>query len=139
MGVISLTAIAGFAGDNVTTVNLNVDWFNYIGQAVSFLFILLSFLRSDEEYLRGLIRWQAFISFLLLILLVLAPVLPPEFPAPEVTKTVLSGSRGVICMITFIYYYFAFTKKEARFSFLMTGAFLMLSLGYFIILPKYIY
>src|SRR5947209_1233121 len=30
MGVIALTAIAGFAGDNITSVNLNVDWFNYI-------------------------------------------------------------------------------------------------------------
>ncbi len=35
MGVISLTAVAGFAGDNVTSISLNVDWFNYIGQTVS--------------------------------------------------------------------------------------------------------
>ncbi len=32
MGVISLTAAAGFLGDNVTTISLNVDWFNYMGQ-----------------------------------------------------------------------------------------------------------
>ncbi|HET9921970.1 MAG TPA: hypothetical protein VFQ30_19175 [Ktedonobacteraceae bacterium] len=139
MGVIALTAAAGFAGDNVTSVSLNVDWFNYIGQTVSFLFILLSFLRSEEGYLRRLIRWQVIVSLLLLILLLLAPVLPPEFPAPAVTKTVLSGSRGVICMIIFFYYYRAFVKKEARFSMLMSGAFLALSFGYLVILPKYIY
>ena len=79
MSVIALTAIAGFAGDNVTTVSLNVDWFNYIGQTASFLFILLSFLRSDEGYLRSLMRWQVIISLLLLILLLLAPVLPQNF------------------------------------------------------------
>jgi hypothetical protein len=139
MGVIALTAVAGFAGDNVTTMSLNVDWFNYIGQTASFLFILLSFLRSDEDYLRRLMRWQIAIPLLLLILLLLAPVLPPEFPAPAVTKTVLSGSRGVTCMIIFFYYYLAFMKKEARFSLLMSGAFLALSFGYLIILPKYIY
>ena len=139
MGVIALTAAAGFAGDNVTSISLNVDWFNYIGQTVSFLFILLSFFRTDEEYLSRLMRWHIISSLLLLVLLFLAPVLPPTFPAPAVTKTVLSGSRSVICMFIFGYYYAAFTKKESRFSLLMTGAFLLLSWGYLIILPKYIF
>src|ERR1700692_4866154 len=58
MGIISLTAIAGFAGDNVTSISLNVDWFNYIGQTVSFIFILLSFISGSEAYLRNLMHWQ---------------------------------------------------------------------------------
>lgn len=137
MGMLSLTAIAGFAGDNVTTVSLNVDWFNYIGQTVSFSFILLSFMSSSEDFLRNLVRWQLVVSVLLLSLLVLAPVLPPEFPYPSVTKSLLSGSRGLICHIIFYYYAASFIKAETRFSLLMGIAFLALSFGYWIILPKY--
>jgi hypothetical protein len=136
MGMIALTAIAGFAGDNITSINLNVDWFNYIGQTVSFLFILLSFARSADDYQRGLIRWHIIISALLLILLLLAPVLS-DFPDPAVTKTVLSGSRSLICAVIFFHYIMAFTTKETRFSLLMAGAFLLLSAGYLVILPKY--
>ena len=82
MGVISLTAVAGFAGDNVTSISLNVDWFNYIGQTVSYIFILLSFFKDSGSYLRNLMRWHVAASALLLILMLLAPVLPPEFPDP---------------------------------------------------------
>jgi hypothetical protein len=136
MGVIALTAAAGFAGDNITTINLNVDWFNYIGQTVSFLFILLSFARSSDSYLRNLMRWHILASALLLILLLLSPVLP-DFPNPAITKTLLSGSRGVTCFIIFFYYISAFTTKETRFSFIMSAAFLLLSVGYLVIIPKY--
>src|SRR6266568_8133968 len=66
LGVISLTAVAGFLGDNVTSISLNVDWFNYIGQTISFLFILLSFFSESDSYLRSLIRWQIAVSALLL-------------------------------------------------------------------------
>lgn len=137
MGVISLTAAAGFLGDNVTTISLNVDWFNYIGQTVSFLFILLSLASSSEEYLRGLMRWHIVISILLLSLFLLAPVLPPAFPDPVVTKTLLSGSRGLICAVIFFVYFSAFMSKETRFSLLMSVAFLLFSVGYLMILPKY--
>src|SRR5579872_4852788 len=130
MGIISLTAIAGFAGDNVTSITLNVDWFNYIGQTVSFTFILLSFFGSSEMYLRNLMRWQIVVSILLLGLMLLSPVLPPEFPAPTFTKTLLSGSRGLICHIIFYYYVVSFMKMETRFSLLMGIAFLALSFGY---------
>ncbi|HLL79053.1 MAG TPA: hypothetical protein VKT25_06110 [Ktedonobacteraceae bacterium] len=137
MGVVSLTAIAGFAGDNVTSVSLNVDWFNYIGQTISFTFILFSFFSSSDSYLRGLMRWQLVVSALLLALMVLAPVLPPEFPAPTFTKTFLSGSRAVICNVIFFFYIAAFWKTETRYSLMMAFAFLLLSYGYLIILPKY--
>ncbi len=137
MGMISLTAMAGYAGDNVTSISLNVDWFNYIGQTVSFLFILLSFFSESDSYLRSLMRWQIAVSALLLILAFLAPVLPPEFPEPAITKSILSGSRGLICFIIFFYYAIAFMDKETRFSLLMSVAFLFLSCGYLIIIPKY--
>ncbi len=138
MGMIALTAAAGYAGDNVTSISLNVDWFNYIGQTVSFIFILLSFFRNSDEYLRSLMRWHIAASVLLLVLLFLAPVLPPEFPAPAVTKSVLSGSRGFICFIIFFYYINTFMGKDTRFSLLMSAAFLLLCLGYSIIIPKYV-
>ena len=137
MGMISLTAMAGYAGDNVTSISLNVDWFNYIGQTVSYLFILLSFFSESDSYLRGLIRWQIAVSALLLILLFLAPVLPPEFPDPAITKSILSGSRGLICFIIFFYYAIVFMDKETSFSLLMSAAFLLLCIGYSIIIPKY--
>ena len=137
MGMISLTAIAGYAGDNITSISLNVDWFNYIGQTVSFSFILLSFFSESDSYLRSLMRWQIAASALLLILLFLAPVLPPEFPDPAITKSILSGSRGLICFIIFFYYAIVFMDKETRFSLLMSAAFLLLCIGYAIIIPKY--
>ncbi len=139
MFMIALTAAAGFAGDNVTSITLNVDWFNYIGQTVSFIFILLSLFIRQERSLRVLLGWQLLFCIPLLSLLVLAPMLPPEFPNPIVTKTLLSGSRGVICGLIFCYYTSAFMTKETRFSFLMGGAFFLLSLGYFVIMLKYGY
>ncbi len=137
MTIIALTAAAGFTGDNVTSISLNVDWFNYIGQTVSFLFIFVSLLLSRERSLRILVAWLIAVCVPLLVLLLLAPVLPPDFPNPVVTKTLLSGSRGVICALIFFYYMLAFTTKETRFSFLMGSAFLLLSVGYFVVMFKY--
>jgi len=137
MTIIALTAAAGFTGDNVTSITLNVDWFNYIGQTVSFLFIFLSLLLKQERSLRLLVGWHLLACVPLLLLLFLAPVLPPDFPNPIITKTLLSGSRGVICGLIFYYYMFAFTTKATRFSFLMGSAFLFLSVGYFIVILKY--
>ena len=137
MTIISLTAIAGFAGDNISSISLNVDWFNYIGQTVSFLFILLSLVGNSGRYLRSLTRWHVIVSSLLLILLLLAPFLPPDFPDPAVIKSLLSGSRGVISLIIFISYLSSFMKKENLFNLLMSGAFFLISLGYFTIIPKY--
>lgn len=137
MTTIALTALAGFAGDNITSVSLNVDWFNYIGQTVSFLFIILSLWRNSDRYLRQLARWHIIASALLLVLLLLAPILPPDFPDPAVTKSLLSGSRGAISLVICIIYVSSFMRKENHFNLLMSGAFFLLSLGYFTIVPKY--
>ncbi len=137
MGIIALTAIASYIGDNVTTITFNVKWFQYIAQTISFLFILLSLLRSTKDYQRRIVRWQIIASLLLLLLLVLTPFLPADFPDPKVTKTLLSGSRAVICLIIFFYYWITFTTKETRFSFLMSATFLLISIGYWMAIPKY--
>src|SRR5215472_2587952 len=69
MAVIALTAAADFVSSNVNSFSLNTDWFLYIGQATSLLFILLSFVRSSEEYLLRLMRLHVFASVLVLCLL----------------------------------------------------------------------
>jgi hypothetical protein len=138
MSMIALTAIASYIGDNVSTITFNVKWFQYIAQTISFLFILLSLLNSAEDYQRRIVRWQIFAFLLLLLLLVLTPFLPEEFPSPALTKTLLSGSRAVICFIIFFYYWVAFSNRETRFSLLMSGAFLLISFGYWFAIPKYL-
>ncbi len=136
MSVIALTAIASYVGDNVTAANLNVDWFKYIAQSISFLFICLSLARGSADYQRKVLRWQLVVSGLLLLLLLLAPVLP-DFPNPPVTKTLLGGSRAVICYIIFFFYVVGFVSKERLFSLLMSASFLLQTVGYVLAIPKY--
>lgn len=135
MGIIALTAAADFTSGIVTTISLNTDWFLFIGQAVSFTFIFLSLVWSADDSLRRLIRWQILATLLLVPFLLLAPILP-NFPNP-VTQLLLSGSRSLICLLIFGYYTSAFITKERLFGFLMSGAYLLLGIGYFVILPKY--
>lgn len=136
MSVIALTAIASYVGDNVTIANLNVDWFKYIAQSISFLFICLSLARGSADYQRKVLRWQLVVSGLLLLLLLLAPVLP-NFPNPPVTKTLLGGSRAVICYVIFFFYVVGFVSKERLFSLLMSASFLLQTMGYVLAIPKY--
>jgi len=135
MGIIALTAAADFTSGIVTTISLNTDWFLFIGQTVSFAFIFLSLLQSGDDALHRLRRWQVVTTPLLVLLLLLAPVLP-GFPN-LVTQVLLSGSRSPICLLIFGYYTSAFIRKERLFCLLMSGAFLLLSIGYFLILLKY--
>ncbi|HZO72658.1 MAG TPA: hypothetical protein VFB60_10690 [Ktedonobacteraceae bacterium] len=136
MGVIALTALADSLPDYITVVQLNTDWFLFLGQTVSFMFILFSLVMNAEGRLRRLVSYHVISSLLLLLLLGLAPFLP-DFPNGLV-KMALSGSRGIVCLIIFFFYASSFMNKETRFSFLMGAAFLLLSLGYLIILPKYV-
>jgi hypothetical protein len=135
MGVIALTAAADFTSSNLTNVTLNTDWFLYIGQAVSLLFIFLSLLRSSEGYLRRLMVWHVCLSALLLGLLLLSPALP-NFPN-TIVRAVLSGSRFVFCFGILFCYVEAFQKKATRFSFLMGLSFLLLAFGYLMIFQQY--
>src|SRR5260221_14667400 len=58
MGVISLTAVAGFFGGKGTTISLNRDWVNLIGQTEGFLFILLGFFKDSDGYFPKTICWH---------------------------------------------------------------------------------
>jgi hypothetical protein len=135
MGLITLTALADLASGHITSVTLNTNWFLYVGQAVSFLFIFLSLVNSDEGYQQGMMRWHIICSLLAVILLILSPVIP-DFPNMAV-KFALRGTRTVLCFAIFFSYTAAFMSKQTRFSFLMGTAFLMLSFGYLLIILQY--
>src|SRR5690349_12034502 len=66
MALVSLSAAADFTSSYIKAVPLHTDWFLYIGQAVGFLFILLSLLQRSEQYLRNLMRLN-FVAFALLL------------------------------------------------------------------------
>jgi hypothetical protein len=135
MAIIACTAAVDFASGVVTSVALNTDWFLFVGQAVGFAFIFLSLLRSSEVFLRRLMLLQIVCITLVFFLLFLAPTLP-AFPNMA-TQVLLSGSRSAICFLIFGFYVTAFTSKKTRFSLLMSAAFLLLSIGYCLVLPKY--
>ena len=135
MSIISLTAAADFASSNIPSITLNTDWFLYIGQAISLLFILLSLVRSSDEYLQGLTIWHLGASGLLLALLLLSPTLP-GFPNTAI-RAILSSSRCILCFGIFFCYVSAFMKKETRFGLLMSLSFLLLALGYLMIAQQY--
>ncbi len=133
MAVISLTAIASYLGDNVTGITINLGWFKYTSQTICFLFILLSLIRSSENYLNKLMLWHIITSVLLLNLL--TPAMPAEMSVT--VKILLGGSRSLICLVIFFYYTSAFMSKERLFSLLMSVAFFLLSVGYVLNIPKY--
>jgi len=133
MFIIALTAIASYIGDNITSFPINLGWFKYTGQTVCFLLIVLSLVRNSDKYLRSLMIWQVVACVLLMVLL--TPIMPAEIPAT--VKIVLGGSRSLICGLAFFFYVSAFMTKETFFSFLMSLAFLALSTGYVLNIPKY--
>lgn len=137
MAVIALTAAADFASSNIATITLNTDWFLYIGQSISLLFIFLSLLRSSLGYLRRLMLWHVCISALLLGFLLLSPALP-GFPNTAL-RAILSGSRFVFCFGILFCYIEAFQRKATRFSFLMGLSFLLLAFGYVMIFQQYFF
>ncbi|HZR38682.1 MAG TPA: hypothetical protein VFB12_01095 [Ktedonobacteraceae bacterium] len=136
---LSMTLVALTAADNLVmnffTIPYNTYWFLYIGQTVSFTFILLSFVKSSDEYLKQLMYWHIFASMVMIGVLLCSPLLP-AFPNNTV-RAIASGSRSIPCFGIFYCYITAFMKKNTRFSFLMSGAFLLLSLGPWIIIEKY--
>ena len=134
MGMIALTAAADFTASN-TTLPINTDWFLFIGQAVSLLFILLSLAGSSDTYLHRLMRLHVFTSVAALCLLFLSPTLPGL--DNTLLQVLLSGSRSVLCLLISFYYLSAFLGKQTRFSLLMSGAFLLLGFGYLLITQKF--
>jgi hypothetical protein len=135
MGIIALTAAADFTSSNFPSLGLNTDWFLFIGQAVSFLFIWLSLLNHADAYLQWLMRLQVWVSVAVLCLLILSPTLP-DFTG-TLLAVVLSGSRFVICLLIGISYLLTFLGKQTRFSLLMGMAFVLLGFGYLLIAQKF--
>jgi hypothetical protein len=136
MGVIGLTGAGDFTSMMLAArVTLHTDWFLYIGQAISYLFIFLSLVRSQEEYQQSLMRWHIVFSVAAICLLLLSPVIPDITIDP--LRVVFSGSRCILCFCILLYYALTFASKQTRFSLLMSLAFLFLSFGYLIIVQKY--
>jgi hypothetical protein len=135
MVLVSLSAAADFTANYVKVITLHTDWFLYIGQAVGFLFILLSLMRSSDTYLRGLMLLNILVFPPLLLLLLLSPILPgiPD----TLTQAVLGASRCLICFMIFFAYFSSYTSKPTRFSLLMSASFFLLSAGYLMLLEQY--
>jgi hypothetical protein len=137
MGVIAVGGICGLIGDTLLVSSyFNTLWFRYIGQTVGYLFIYLTSLRSLKRYSGRLKQWHLIATALLLVLLFLTPFIPTS--SNPTTLAILSGSRSVICFIIFLNYADIFMSKETRFSFLMSLAFLLITLGISIYTMKFI-
>jgi hypothetical protein len=134
MLLVSLSAAADFTASYVRAIPLHTDWFLYIGQAVGFLFILLSLVKSSDKYLRGLMRLNILAFALLLILLLLSPVLPDM---DILTRTLLGFARLLICMQILFDYFSAYISKPTRFSLFMSGAFFFFTVDFLMILEQY--
>jgi hypothetical protein len=127
MGVIAFGGIIGLVSDLLLNGAFNTLWFRYTGQTVGYLFIFLSTLRGSEHYRLELKRWQMIATGALLGLLLLTPLLPAH--PDHITQAVLSGSRGLVCLIVFLHYVSIFFSKETRFSLLMCLAFFGITCG----------
>lgn len=135
MGVIGLTALADFLSSNISVFTLHTDWFLYLGQGASFLFIALSLLSNTNSYFRILIRVQIVTTALLIGLVLLSPSMP-DLPFLGL-RVFLSGTRIVFCLFIFFCYISAYMTKHTRFSLLMGLSFLLLAFGYLVLIQKY--
>ncbi len=95
----------------------------------------MSLVKSDNDYQRGLMRWQIIVSVVALLLLVFSFTIP-DVPN-RALRALMSGTRPLLCFLIFCSYISAFMRKETRFSLLMSIAFLIISVGYVILLQKY--
>jgi hypothetical protein len=142
MLTIALASISGLVADNlfartdgVFGGKLNVLWFEYGGQTISYLFLFLSTLQGSVNYLNRLKRWHLLVTAFLVVLLLLTPVIPP-FTGP-IPQAVLSFTRSIVCFIIFLRYVTFFFTKATRFSFLMTFAFMLLTFGLAVITVQF--
>ncbi len=135
MVLLSLSAAADFTSSYISVIALHTDWFLYIGQAVGFLFILLSLAQSSDRYLRSLMNLNILMFILLLIILFLSPALPDM---PNSTRTFFGFVRLIICMLILCAYFSSYINKPARFSLLMSASFFFFTIDYVITLEQYV-
>jgi hypothetical protein len=136
LGIFSLTAMAHYADESMPNLLFNVKWFQYIGQDVCFLCIVLSQATSRSRDLHSLIRWE--VVFFCLLLVLLTPLMPESFPYPIVTKIVLDGFCFLCCLLVFFFYLAALVRRETLFNVLVSAAFCLLSFGYILGILGYI-
>ena len=135
MGTIAVVGVIGLIGDNYFADKFSTKWFRYTAQIVSYTFIFLCAVRSSEEYLRWLKRWQLLFTVLLLLMLLFI-YFSPQLSNPLIEAPV-SFLRAVICFAIFLSYASFFVQKETRFSFLASLAFLLIAFGIAITTPWY--
>jgi hypothetical protein len=142
MITIAIASISGLVADNffarsdtIFGSTINILWFQYGGQTMSYFFLFLSTLQGSGNYLNRLLRWHLLVTGLLIVLLLLTPVVP-SFSGP-IPQAVLSNSRGLVCFIIFLRYITLFFAKATRFSFLMALAFMLLAFGIVIITAQF--
>ncbi|GHO90481.1 hypothetical protein KSF_005290 [Reticulibacter mediterranei] len=128
MSVIALGGITGLLEDTLlANSTFNSLWFRYIGQTISYLFILLISLRGSEAYIQRLKWWHIGGTILLLALLVFTPLIPVN--SDPTILALLSGSRSAVCFAILLNYTAIFMNKRTRFSLLMGLAFLFITFG----------
>jgi len=138
MVLVSLSAAADFTANYINSsparvIILHTDWFLFIGQAVGFLFILLSLMWSSDNYLRSLVRLNSVAVALLLILLLLSPALPPM---GILTQTVFNFTRFIACLLIFFVYFTGYMSKPTRFSLFMSISFFFFTADYLMTLEQ---
>ncbi len=141
MITIAVASVSGLVADNLFPRSnglfggtLNVLWFEYGGQTISYFFIFLSTLQDSERDVRNLKHWHFVVTALLIVLLACSPLFPPLSPNAQ---AVLSNTRTASCAVLFVRYTYFFFVKETRFSFLMALAFFLLTFGIFIITVQF--
>jgi hypothetical protein len=138
MVLVSLSAAADFTANYINTsparaIILHTDWFLYVGQAVGFLFILLSLVWSSDNYLRSLVRLNSVAFALLLLLLLFSPALPSM---DILIQTVFNFTRFIACLLIFFVYFTAYMSKPTRFSLFMSISFFFFTADYLMTLEQ---
>lgn len=136
MGFFTLTSLVGVLGDNHLLGSLNTNWFKYIGQTTCLLFIFLGNVDGSSEYLRKVMDWQKIVLGVLFFFMLATPLLP-AFPNGTV-QAVVSGLRNIMSLLLFFQYGALFFRKPTNFTMLMGFTFLLLAIGYTLIIPKFV-
>jgi len=135
MGTIAVVGVVGLVGDNYFAHTFSTKLFRYAAQLVSYTFLLFCAIRSSEQFLRWIKRWQFFFIGLLLVMLAVTPLLP-SISSPLIDAST-SFLRAIVCFAICLTYASLFMKKETRFSFLMALSFLLIAFGIAITTPWY--
>ena len=136
MGFFTLTSLVSVLGDNHLLGTANTNWFKYIGQAACLLFIFLGNVDSSSEYLSKIMDLQKVVLGVLFLFMLATPLMP-AFPNGTV-QAVISSSRDIMSLLLLCQYGAFFFRKPTNFTMLMGFTFLLLAIGYTLIIPKFV-